>query len=286
MVNPDKSQLAASAKKKVAARQALRRGTGASSVGRVFDVLDLFTMERPELRIEDVSDLLGYTRSTAYRYLKALCDSGLVAPVGGGFYGLGPRAIELDRQLQLSDPLLQGGRLVMPALAAEFPNSAFLLCTIYLEKVLCIHNEGPTALDHRGKAVSISRPRGLSLPLFTGAASLAILANFPAYRIKSLFLKHQEAVEQSGLGKSWEAFKLRLAEVRRDGYSFSTNNINTSLAGVAVPIFSPEDGGVIGSLTQVRSRDEFSADAVQLAAERLSAAAGRISTTLHGGKAR
>ena len=32
------------------------------------------------------------------------------------------------------------------------------------------------------------------------------------------------------------------AEVRRDGYAFSSNNINTSLAGVSVPIFNPEDG--------------------------------------------
>lgn len=288
MSNPDKNLTAAAGKAPAGAGPAAggRRASSSSSVGRVFDVLDLFTLERPELRIEDVSELLQYTRSTTYRYLKALCDAGLVAPVGGGYYGLGPRAIELDRQLQLTDPLLQGGRLVMPALAAESPNSALLLCTMYREKVLCIHNEGPTALQHRGQPVTISRPRGLSLPLFTGAASLAILANLPAYRMKSLYLRHREAIDQAGLGGSWESFRARLAELRRDGYAFSTNNINTALAGVAVPIFHPEDGSITGSLTQVRSRDDFSADAVRAAVDRLAGAAGRIAVSLHGGEAR
>jgi DNA-binding IclR family transcriptional regulator len=171
----------------------------------------------------------------------------------------------------------------MPALSEESPNSALLLCTIYGEKVLCIHHEGPTALEHRGRRVTISRPRGLSLPLFTGAASLAILANLPVHRIKSLYLRHQLSITESGLASSWDEFRGRLSEVRRDNHAYTTNNINRSLAGVAVPIFNPVDGSVRGSLTEVRSRDAFDDREIQAAVTKLSAATSKISARTFSG---
>ena len=75
-----------------------------SSLARAFDVLDLFTLETPRLTSEEVSARLGYSRSMAYRYLKELCDAGLLVPQSGGPYGLGPRIIELERLVALTDP--------------------------------------------------------------------------------------------------------------------------------------------------------------------------------------
>ena len=57
-----------------------------SSLARAFDVLDLFTLETPRLTSEEVSARLGYSRSMAYRYLKELCDAGLLVPQSGGQY--------------------------------------------------------------------------------------------------------------------------------------------------------------------------------------------------------
>ena len=85
-----------------------------SSLARAFDVLDLFTLETPRLTSEEVSARLGYSRSMAYRYLKELCDAGLLVPQSGGQYGLGPRIIELERLVALTDlagrAVLKGGR--------------------------------------------------------------------------------------------------------------------------------------------------------------------------------
>lgn len=246
-----------------------------SSVGRVFDVLDLFSEERPTLRVEDVTALLGYTRSSSYRYVKALADAGLVAPVGGGYYALGARAIELDRLVQLTDPLLHAGQALMPRLVQAIPEAAFLLCSLYGEKVLCIHHEGPAALEHRGRKVSISRPRGLPFSLFSGAASLAILAYLPPYRIKALYLRHQRTIHDSGFAGDWATFREALARVRDDGHAWSTGTFNPYLAGIAVPVRTG-DGEVLGSLTQVQSRDRFDEHARTPVARQLREAADAI----------
>lgn len=252
---------------------------GASSVGRVFEVLDLFTLEQPTLRVDDVSALLGYTRSTSYRYVKALADAGLVAPIGGGYYALGSRAVELDRLLQLTDPLLHAGQAVMPTLVDKASDAALLLCSLYSDKVLCIHHEGPLALEHRGRMVSISRPRGMPFSLFSGAASLVILAHLAPHRIKSIYLRHQLGIAQTGFAADWQTFRALLARIRADGYAYSTGTFNHQLAGLAVAAIT-DDGEVLGSLTQVQSRDRVVEEQRPNVAERLREAAGRIASTV------
>lgn len=251
-----------------------------SSVGRVFDVLDLFSVGRPVLRIDEMGSLLGYTRSTCYRYVKALATAGLVAPAGGGYYAVGARAIELDRLLQLTDPLLHAGQHVMPALRSADPDSAFLLCTLYGGKVLCIHHEGPSTLEDGGRKVDISRPRGSAFPLFSGAASLVILAGLSGHRIKSLYLRHQAVIVESGLALDWQAFRRALTDIRRQGHAYSTGTFNPYLGGLAVPVVGVGSGEVLGSLTQVKSRARFDAGARSAAARKLAAAAERIAGQL------
>ena len=113
-----------------------------SSLARAFDVLDLFTLETPRLTSEEVSARLGYSRSMAYRYLKELCDAGLLVPQSGGQYGLGPRIIELERLVALTDPLYLAGRAVLKGRSRE--DSAYLLQNLYEDKVLCIYRKART----------------------------------------------------------------------------------------------------------------------------------------------
>ena len=49
-----------------------------SSLGRLLSVLDLYSEVEPIWTLEEITSETGYTRSTAYRYVKELCDSGLL----------------------------------------------------------------------------------------------------------------------------------------------------------------------------------------------------------------
>jgi DNA-binding IclR family transcriptional regulator len=230
------------------------------SIARIFDVLDLFSTALPMIRAEDVMDRLGYTKSTAYRYLKTLCDVGLLAQAGGAFYSLGPRIIELDRLMHLTDPLLQAGQQLMPALAEAAPNSIVLLSSLYRDRVLCVHKEGPEVIQAGGRAIRIRRARGLPLPLFQGAASLIILALLPAHRVRTLYLNRQAEIAEAGLAEDWKSFRTRLAALRREGHMVTEGQFNPLLAAVAVPIISGDEGGVRGSLTRILARADLPAD--------------------------
>lgn len=167
-----------------------------SSLARAFDVLDLFTLETPRLTSEEVSARLGYSRSMAYRYLKELCDAGLLVPQSGGQYGLGPRIIELERLVALTDPLYLAGRAVLKGRSRE--DSAYLLQNLYEDKVLCIYKEGPDVLEHAGRRTVILA-RGQPFPLFQG--SLAGAAGLPAASPDPPDLSAQRAGHRRG--RAW-----------------------------------------------------------------------------------
>jgi DNA-binding IclR family transcriptional regulator len=252
----------------------------------MFDILDLFSVESATLQVDAIATRLNFTRSMAYRYMKELSDAGLVASVARGAYALGPRILELERQLHLSDPLLQAAIPEMQGLAKADPDNVFLLCSLYRDKVLCIHHEGPESLVDKGKRIPIRRARGLPFPLFVGAASLAILACLPAYQIRSLFLRHHADIARAGLGEDWDSFRRALAEIRRAEYVRTSAQIDRRLVAVAVPVVVPNEEHVLGSLTLVAALDGWSEAREDKAVHTLKAAARDIGQALVSGSPR
>jgi len=77
---------------------------------KVLEVLQLFTVDAPRWRVERIAARMGVSTSTAYRCVADLVRIGLLQPVSGGAYVLGPAFTELDLRMRLSDPLLRAAR--------------------------------------------------------------------------------------------------------------------------------------------------------------------------------
>lgn len=219
-----------------------------STFTRGLGILALFSTTTPLLSAEDIAVRLGYTRSTAYRYLKDLADAGLISPASGGSYSLGPRIIELERMLALTDPLYLAGASVLPAHRRE--DSVLLLHSLYQDKVLCIYKIGPDVLQHNGQRITIRRARGIPFSLYQGAASLAMLPYLSQHRIRQTYLRDQKQITAAGLGSDWAEFRRHMTAIRRAGFATSRGQITPLVMGVAVPILLPDDQRLIGSLAR------------------------------------
>ena len=215
-----------------------------SSLGRLLSILDLYSEAEPIWTLEEITRETGYARSTAYRYVKELCDSGLLISIGKGAHVLGPRFIEFDRLIRNTDPLLIAAQKIMPQLHQEFGGGLLLLSSLYGDKVLCIHQE-PLIVDFE-----VSYTRGRPMPLFYGATAKIILANLPERRLVKLFLNHRLEIAKAGLGDEWNQFKSHLETMRRQGYCISRGEVDPGVTGIGAAIFA-DDKTVIGSLTYV-----------------------------------
>ena len=79
-------------------------------------LLDVFTREAPSWSADALIHAAGISRSTAYRYIRALSAAGLLSAVADGHYVLGPRITELDRQIRQCDPLYNAAGPIMKRL--------------------------------------------------------------------------------------------------------------------------------------------------------------------------
>lgn len=223
-----------------------------TSIDRAFEILDLLDEKNPTVSPDEIGVRLDLTRSTTYRYLRVLCNAGLLVQLSRGNYSLGPRIVELERKIQISDPMTAVANTIMPGYARQVPNSVLILCGLWGDRVLCLRQENGSM---SGTApLKLRRARGLPFSLFKGAASLAILANLPSPRVKALYLKSEKEIAEAGLGENWNEFRRRMQSIKKAGYCVTVGTFETGLAAIAAPIFNDEDA-VIGSLTMILNRE-------------------------------
>lgn len=250
----------------------------ASSLTKMLSILDFFTSAKPIWSTNDLIQELETSRSTGYRYIKALNVAGLLSAVGNGYYVLGPRIIELDLQIRGSDPLLQAGRGILEQLVDATGHSA-LMCMLYRNSVLCIREYlAPLSPENMFS-------RGQRRPLFRGAMSKIILAHLPNHRLRSIYTKNEETISKTNLGEAWPEFRDALLAIRRNGHIVSHGEFNPGIIGVAAPVFN-SDQLILGSVGVAWNEEELqdvdlnkTVLAVKRAAREISQ---RLSTTMSG----
>jgi IclR helix-turn-helix domain len=118
----------------------LEGSKGMAGPDRTISVLKLFTLDRPTWTVEEAAPALHVSVSSAYRYFAALTEAGLLTTASSSHYILGPAIIQYDRQIQLTDPLLRIAKPIVAEIIRFAPeNSTVLLCRIFRDTVLCVH---------------------------------------------------------------------------------------------------------------------------------------------------
>ena len=218
-----------------------------ASADRILEIVGLFTPARPAWSAPDAAAALKISRASAYRYFAQLEEAGFIEPAPGRRFALGPRIVELDRQIRLADPLVQASVDEMQKLARETGGIA-LLCRLHKDRVLCIHQE-------RGARAPrfVSYERGRAMPLHRGATSKVILAFLPP---------EPKALEQ----------------IRRDRLSIAYGEVDPDACGIAVPLF--EGSQVVGSLSVVLPASVAKGRVLKNAVKLVREAGQRIETEL------
>jgi DNA-binding IclR family transcriptional regulator len=244
-------------------------------------VLRLYTIHKAEWTVEEVAREIGVSMSTAYRYVRSLCKGGLLEPFDGA-YILGPAIIEYDRQIRMKDPMIRVGQPVMQRLIARSGGTGVaLLCRIYRNRVMCIHQEVQSSSIN-----IVSHERGRPMPMFRGASSKVIFANLPSRSVRWFFRKFGHKIAEAGLGSDWETVKARLRCIRKGRVLILRGEVDRSRLGIAAPVFGPNKN-VLGSISFVMLQSEATDEAVANVSALVDAAAREIHAglvNLHAGK--
>lgn len=231
--------------------------------------LQLFTHAHPVLSAEQIAQGAGVPPSTAYRYVKQLATAGLLVRWKGG-YTLGPRIMELDRQIRECDPVIRAASIPMRDLSTKTGLDA-LLTKIYDTKVMTAH------IEAAGDTRTLAYGRGRPLPLFRGSSSKAITAFLPLAKLRRLFTDTK--MQDDEHLDDWESFYARMANIKSQGFCVTTGELNSGIEGISAPIFV-EPRQVVGSITLLGDEQRMSLLREEAVIEMVKATATAISKNL------
>ena len=212
---------------------------GAQSALRAIRLLKLFTPERREMLLGNVSQLAGLNKTTTHRLLRALqCEAMIEQDPSSGAYRLGPGLMALGVQALSSSNLRIRVRPMLKRLAAETGETATLEVPIDDSMLILDEVTG-------GRVVGAAGNVGTRWPLHATSTGKVVIAFDEAVKIRlkdSLIAVTPNTIVRRSL------LEQELGEIRRRGFSESVDELEDGLSGVAA-IVRGSLGEVLGALS-------------------------------------
>ena len=212
---------------------------GAQAALRAVRLLKLFTPERPELQLAEISDLAGLNKTTAHRLLQALHSESLLdRNHDSGAYRLGPVLMALGVQALSSNDLRLRARPLLKSLASESGETATL--EVPIEDTMLILDE-VTSSHFVGAAGNV----GTRWPIHATSTGKALIA-FDEHGTRRIGDELCELTSHTITNRS--QLEAELDEIRRRGYAETVDELEDGFSGVGAVVRS-RTGEVLGALS-------------------------------------
>jgi len=252
---------------------------GVGLLKKAFQILDLFTDERPSWTQSELARDTQLARSTLSRLVRFLCATGYLMEQRGR-YTLGFAAIDLGRRAQLQFDLVGLCQSILEELSQATAETVIL--TGYDDinaSVVCL-----AQIPSRQGGLRVFEQIGTAYPLHSGATSKAVLAFLPQRQIDTVLAGDLTGVNPSSTMPA-DALRAQLAGVRANGFVVTHEETYPGVVGIAVPVLTPRHqplGSVaIAAPTQRMNQAEIDAYA-KLLVDAGRRAAARITGTANG----
>lgn len=211
------------------------------TVAKALSLLNLFSMEQPEIGLSDVARLSGMNKATAYRLLSELQSQGIVEQVGPDrAYRLGPGVLRLAALREASVPLLTVAREVVRALSDETGETAHM-SVIRGTRLIAL-----TYAYSQAHATRVTMENATDLAFHATGSGLAVLAfSDPGFVNETLAQPLPAYTEETVTDSA--AVRAALDAARLTGVAECRGLFEAEVHSHAAPVFGP-DGKPLGAL--------------------------------------
>ncbi|MEM7538858.1 MAG: IclR family transcriptional regulator [Chloroflexota bacterium] len=229
---------------------------GTQTIARAFALVNLFTDEQPVWSLPDLINASGLKRTTVFRLLSALEAEQIVRKTETGDYMLGPGLIALGGRAIRTNQL----RAVAQPLLRELVQRTGESVTI---DILWIDDEQrPTSMvieeQLAQRVLGLSQYIGARFPAHTTSTGKVLLAYQSPKRLAQLQLTPLASYTEHTITTT-EVLDETLAEIRKQGYATTINELELGLTAIAAPIFN-HYGEVQAALCIGGSSSRFSSE--------------------------
>jgi DNA-binding IclR family transcriptional regulator len=215
---------------------------GPSVSSRLLALLDLFSADRPQLSLSEISRLAGMPLSTAHRLVGELSDWGALERGGDGRYRIGLKIWELGSLAPRGLPLRE---LALPVMEDLYEATHENVQLSVLEGGGAIFVE---RLAGRTAVRTLVRVGG-RFAIHATAGGLVLLAHAPQELQDEVLHSDLEAFTEKTVTDP-VVLRRMLAEIRKREYSLSDRQVTMDAISIGAPIYGPRDQ-VIAALSLV-----------------------------------
>ncbi len=202
-----------------------------NTVANVGVVLDLFSRERPEWGVTELSRATGLPKSNVHALVGSLVEIGLLTRTPRKRYRLGWHLLVLSDRMLSGSGLREHALPEMQRLAEELRETVFLAVArhdrvLYIERVEGLH----PIVRLAGQRV------GTELPLYCTAVGKVFLAEMEREEAMELLKHHEFKARTAHTIASAEELLEGLDRVRRDGIAYDRRELSADACCVAAPL--------------------------------------------------
>ncbi|MFJ7737519.1 IclR family transcriptional regulator [Lysinibacillus sp. NPDC097287] len=241
------------------------------TVVRSMDILNLF-IDHTELSFQEVIELSGIPKTTAFRMLKSLEEMEFLEKGSDAKYRLGILFLKFGHLVSIRLDVRKIAYPIMNELHNDVKEAVNLIVrdgneAMYIEKI-----------DTKQK-VRLYTAIGRKSPLYAGACSRAILSFLPEAEIKD-YLESIE-LESFAMGTITDMERLyeTVVQARELGYTISRSELENHTSAIAAPIFNHK-GEVIAAMSIAGLETNYQGENVEVFVEKLKNVTAEISKQL------
>lgn len=240
---------------------------------RAARILDCFRLERPELRLADITAATGLHKSTAYRLLEVMRRHHFVLlDETAGAYRIGIRLFELGAVAMAGCGFDKYARPALEELASTTGETAHLGVLHESEIVHIAKVESSFALR-------IATPVGGRHPAYCTSVGKAILAYLPPEAVAAYLGETELKPFTAKTITSAAVLKAQLRRVAEQGYAVDDEEAHEGVRGVAAPV-RDYTGDVVAAITITGPASRITRSRLSALAEEVIKAAENISSRL------
>lgn len=221
---------------------------------KVFKILALYDDKQKKFTNQEISDLLGYNKSSTYRIIRNLERVAYLERIPGTqYYKLGFGLYYIGMNSESYGPILTAARPLMTKLNDSCGETVHLAV---------LHQGQPLYIDKIENSERVFQIRsrvGSKLPGHCSGVGKLLLASLNEKKLA-------EVIEEFGLAKFTEntiidaaLLAKELEKIRQQGYSVDNEEIEYGLKCIAAPIFD-SGGNVIAAASISTSKERFDTD--------------------------
>lgn len=209
------------------------------TIEKGFQLLELFTQEKPFWRLDEISTFAQIPKPTVHRILKTFVDYGFLQRseiekngviVEGDTYSLGLKLMYLGSIVANNLEIRNISLPYMKTLQLKFNEAIQLVARdndegVYIEKV------------ESTKSVRLYTKTGRKAPLYAGACTRTLLSFLPDEEITEI-LKKPMTIYSSQTPKTTAEVWRYITDNRKNGYAYSDSELEDGTVSIAVPIFN------------------------------------------------